>query len=43
MILTLPSQVRALPTVIAFQEGKPVSQFVGALNEPGVRTFLKSV
>ncbi|KAJ8078931.1 hypothetical protein PM082_013215 [Marasmius tenuissimus] len=32
--------VRALPTVIAFREGKNVLQFVGALPEKGVKDFL---
>ncbi|KAF9469356.1 thioredoxin-like protein [Collybia nuda] len=36
-------KVRALPTVIAFRDGKPVNQFVGALNEPGVRNFLQNL
>ncbi|KAF8163564.1 thioredoxin-like protein [Crassisporium funariophilum] len=33
-------KVRALPTVIAFRDGVPISQFVGALNEAGVKQFL---
>ncbi|KAG1754383.1 thioredoxin-like protein [Suillus lakei] len=33
-------QVRALPTVIAFRDGEKVDQFVGALNEGGIRQFL---
>ncbi|OJA18763.1 hypothetical protein AZE42_01626 [Rhizopogon vesiculosus] len=33
-------QVRALPTVIAFKDGKQVDQFVGALNEAAIRHFL---
>lgn len=36
-------KIRALPTVIAFRDGKPVDQFVGALNEPTVRDFLRKV
>jgi len=36
-------QVRSLPTVIAFKDGKPVDKFVGALNEVGVRDFLARV
>jgi thioredoxin-like negative regulator of GroEL len=36
-------QVRALPTVVAFCDGKPVKQFVGALPEGGVRKFLEDV
>ncbi|KAF9792117.1 thioredoxin-like protein, partial [Thelephora terrestris] len=35
--------VRALPTVIAFKGGEPVKQFVGAIPEPKVAEFLKSV
>ncbi|KAJ7219558.1 thioredoxin-like protein, partial [Mycena pura] len=38
--LTQPLQVRALPTVVAFRGGKPLDQFVGALNETGVAKFL---
>ena len=37
------SQVRALPTLIAFRDGEPVDQFVGALNEPAVRDFLRNI
>ncbi|KAF9484648.1 thioredoxin-like protein [Pholiota conissans] len=33
-------KVRALPTVIAFRDGAPISQFVGALNAAGVQKFL---
>jgi len=36
-------QIRSLPTVIAFKGGKPVNQFIGALNETGVRRFLDKV
>jgi len=36
-------KVRALPTVIAFRDGEPVDQFVGALNEPAVRDFLRKI
>lgn len=36
-------QVRALPTVVAFRDGEPVKQFVGALPEGGVRKFLEEV
>ncbi|KAG6832074.1 hypothetical protein H0H92_005496 [Tricholoma furcatifolium] len=35
--------VRALPTVIAFLDGQPVDQFVGALPEAGVKRFLEKV
>lgn len=33
-------QIRSLPTVIAFKDGKPVSQFMGAIPEPHVRRFI---
>ena len=36
-------QVRALPTVVAFQDGERVAHFVGALPESKVTEFLKSV
>ncbi|KAF7295413.1 Thioredoxin domain-containing protein [Mycena indigotica] len=36
-------KVRAIPTVVAFQGGKPLSQFVGALNEGGVADFLNKL
>jgi thioredoxin 1 len=36
-------QVRALPTVIAFRDGKKVDQFVGALNEAAIRHFVDEV
>ncbi|TFK42338.1 thioredoxin-like protein [Crucibulum laeve] len=36
-------KVRALPTVIAFKDGKPVSQFVGALRENDVKGFLEAL
>ncbi|KAJ8589169.1 thioredoxin-like protein [Rhizopogon salebrosus TDB-379] len=36
-------QVRALPTVVAFRDGKKVDQFVGALNEAAIRHFLDKV
>jgi thioredoxin-like negative regulator of GroEL len=36
-------KVRAMPTVIAFRDGQPVNQFVGALNEAGVRAFLEKI
>ncbi|KAJ7047089.1 thioredoxin-like protein, partial [Mycena alexandri] len=32
--------IRALPTVYAFRGGKPLTSFVGALNESGVEEFL---
>jgi len=36
-------QIRSLPTVIAFKDGKPIEQFIGAQNEAGVRQFLRKV
>ncbi|KAF5386997.1 hypothetical protein D9615_001574 [Tricholomella constricta] len=33
--------IRALPTVIAFRDGEPIDQFVGALNAAGVKEFLQ--
>jgi len=33
-------KIRALPTVYAFRGGKPLTSFVGALNESGVQEFL---
>ncbi|KAF8643756.1 hypothetical protein AX16_008775 [Volvariella volvacea WC 439] len=33
-------QVRALPTVIAFRDGKKVGEFIGALSEPRTRAFI---
>ena len=33
-------QVTALPTVVAFKDGKPVNQFVGAVPEAAVRKFV---
>ena len=41
--LNISIQVRALPTVIAFQDGEPVANFVGALPETKVAEFLKSL
>ncbi|EDR14784.1 thioredoxin [Laccaria bicolor S238N-H82] len=36
-------QVTALPTVIAFRDGKPIDKFVGALREPDVKAFLEKL
>ncbi|KAG6329819.1 hypothetical protein ID866_9270 [Astraeus odoratus] len=33
--------ISSLPTVVAFREGKPIGQFMGALNEAGVKQFLQ--
>ena len=35
--------IRSIPNVIAFRDGKPVSQFLGALPEGQVRAFLDKV
>lgn len=37
------SQVRALPTVVAFRNGEAVDQFVGMLGEDGVKRFLQKL
>ena len=38
-------QIRSLPTVIAFRDGKPIpgAQFIGALNKTGVSDFIKQL
>jgi len=36
-------KVRSLPTVIAFKDGEVVEQFVGALNEAGVRKVIEEL
>ncbi|KAH7910754.1 thioredoxin-like protein [Hygrophoropsis aurantiaca] len=36
-------KIRALPTVVAFKDGQVVDQFVGALNEAGIKNFLAKV
>lgn len=35
--------VRAMPTVIAFKDGRPVSQFVGVLPEAQLRQFIQGL
>ena len=35
--------VRAMPTVIAFKDGRPVSQFVGVLPEGQLRQFIQGL
>ncbi|KAJ7444849.1 thioredoxin-like protein, partial [Mycena latifolia] len=37
------ANVRALPTVIAFRGGNKLGQFVGALNEGGVKKFISEL
>lgn len=39
--ISLFTQIRSLPTVVAFKDGKPINQFIGAMNEAGVRQFLE--
>ena len=39
--LALAFQVRSIPQVVLFQEGKPVDQFAGAIPEAEIRRFLK--
>ncbi|KAI0313348.1 thioredoxin-like protein [Amylostereum chailletii] len=36
-------KIRSLPTVVAFRDGQPISQFIGALPEPSVRKFLETL
>ncbi|KIO13456.1 hypothetical protein M404DRAFT_579621 [Pisolithus tinctorius Marx 270] len=36
-------RVMSLPTVIAFKDGKPASQFIGALDEAGIKQFLQQL
>jgi len=33
-------KIRALPTIIAFKDGKPVDQFVGAIPEEAIKEFI---
>ncbi len=35
--------IQSIPTVIAFRDGTPVSQFTGAIPEPQIRQFIDSV
>lgn len=41
--VALRYQIQGIPAVIAFRDGEPVNQFVGALPEEKVRQFFKSV
>ncbi|KAH9833016.1 thioredoxin-like protein [Rhodofomes roseus] len=43
MELAAEHNIRGLPTVVAFRDGKPVNKFVGALPEAQVRAFLRSL
>ncbi|KAF8912059.1 thioredoxin-like protein [Gymnopilus junonius] len=36
-------KISALPTVIAFRDGEPIAQFVGALNEARVQRFINEL
>jgi thioredoxin 1 len=40
-IIHLCFQVTALPTVIAFRDGKPIDQFVGAQPAPAVQEWIR--
>ncbi len=41
--LAMQFGVRSIPTVIAFRDGKPVSQFMGAVPEQQIRAFVDSI
>jgi len=41
--LAAEHQVRSLPTVLAFKEGRIVAKFIGARDEKGVRDFVKDL
>ncbi|KAI0064433.1 thioredoxin-like protein [Artomyces pyxidatus] len=43
VVLASQFRISSIPTVVAFKDGKPVSQFVGALNEAGLRQFLETI
>ncbi|KAF8136447.1 thioredoxin-like protein [Boletus edulis] len=36
-------QIRSLPTVMAFKDGKPMNHFIGALGEGDVRKFIQQL
>jgi putative thioredoxin len=36
-------RVQSIPTVIAFRDGEPVGQFMGAISEPQIREFIDSI
>ncbi|KAG6376234.1 thioredoxin-like protein [Boletus reticuloceps] len=36
-------QIRSLPTVMAFKDGKPINHFIGALSEGDVRKFIQQL
>jgi len=36
-------QVQSIPTVIAFRDGEPVGQFMGAISEPQIREFVDGI
>jgi thioredoxin 1 len=40
-IIHIPFQVTALPTVIAFRDGKPIEQFIGAQPTPVVQEWIR--
>ncbi|KZV75748.1 thioredoxin [Peniophora sp. CONT] len=41
--LAMQYGIRSLPTVIAFKDGKPVSQFMGAVPAPALHRFIESL
>ncbi|VDC06010.1 unnamed protein product [Peniophora sp. CBMAI 1063] len=41
--LAMQYGIRSLPTVIAFKDGKPVNQFMGAVPPPALQRFIQSV
>ncbi|MBU1493101.1 MAG: thioredoxin [Actinobacteria bacterium] len=36
-------RVQSIPTVIAFRDGEPVGQFMGAIGEPQIRQFIEDI
>ncbi|MCJ7725906.1 MAG: thioredoxin, partial [Acidimicrobiia bacterium] len=36
-------RVQSIPTVIAFRDGEPVGQFMGAISEPQIRAFIDGI
>ena len=42
-VLTHFTKIRSLPTVIAFKDGKPISQFMGAVPPPALHRFIQSI
>jgi thioredoxin 1 len=42
-LLAAKYNIRAIPTVILFENEKPVDQFIGAKNELAIRNFIKRI